>query len=585
MKKLLLLLILSFFSAQGFSGECPDGSEPVRSVSADGTYFVYNCGVSTTSSSSATNSKAGTVPLTSAVQKSTSSGNWFPTDGDIMYSPHYAKQSQELKKKSYTQTHFAFADFDNDGVEDFFIVTNPKQPGVDWDKAGPNCRTDFGACYSQQGSISLFKVEKTKHSDSFRYTATDVSGLLVDDNPIEMKGTGTNKLHLADFNGDGKVDIFAAETTTINMDFSSKNDMYFLSNEEGFGWTESTATHVIGEWCCVTDWTKGHGVKEGEGLINFSHGGTIGDIDGDGDIDIVVTSIAWHGWGKSRSKRTENGFIYCYINQGDGHMKVRQCGDQWGMTSELGDIDNDGDLDLIWGSRTMSWAKAWNAWDGLPGCTSKSHCNSTFSGVLLNDGTGNFYERGFEFDDVIASTGWAYQSTPNVAVVDLDNDDDLDVIRMQVGNLYAGAGMTIEENIGNGQFKQVFYSEFCPTPETKEEWPTQEGTSWNCWASDFKFGDFNKDGLVDIYLDGNGVTFNVKEDSIKEGTIYMSTGKFTYDIVSPEDKDYPLLEIKINKQPKIVAKVLTTEEKSEEQQSVEDEIAAFEAELAAELGQ
>ena len=65
----------------------------------------------------------------------------------------------------------------------------------------------------------------------------------------------------------------------------------------------------------------------------------------------------------------------------------------------------------------------------------------------------------------------------------------------------------------------------------------------------------------------------------------MSTGKFTYDIVSPEDKDYPLLEIKINKQPKIVAKVLTTEEKSEEQQSVEDEIAAFEAELAAELGQ
>jgi len=44
MKKLLLLLILSFFSAQGFAGSCPDGSDPVRSISADGTYFVYNCG-------------------------------------------------------------------------------------------------------------------------------------------------------------------------------------------------------------------------------------------------------------------------------------------------------------------------------------------------------------------------------------------------------------------------------------------------------------------------------------------------------------------------------------------------------------
>ena len=44
MKKLFLLLILSFFSAQGFAGSCPDGSDPVKSISADGTYFVYNCG-------------------------------------------------------------------------------------------------------------------------------------------------------------------------------------------------------------------------------------------------------------------------------------------------------------------------------------------------------------------------------------------------------------------------------------------------------------------------------------------------------------------------------------------------------------
>jgi len=44
MKKLFLPLILSFFSAQGYAGSCPDGSEPVKSVSDDGTYFVFNCG-------------------------------------------------------------------------------------------------------------------------------------------------------------------------------------------------------------------------------------------------------------------------------------------------------------------------------------------------------------------------------------------------------------------------------------------------------------------------------------------------------------------------------------------------------------
>jgi len=43
MKKLLLLLILSFLSAQGLAGECPDGSEPVKSISADGSYYEFKC--------------------------------------------------------------------------------------------------------------------------------------------------------------------------------------------------------------------------------------------------------------------------------------------------------------------------------------------------------------------------------------------------------------------------------------------------------------------------------------------------------------------------------------------------------------
>ena len=57
-KKLLLVLFLSFISAQSFAGSCPDGSDPVRSVSADGTYFVYNCGGSSNDASSSTNSSS-----------------------------------------------------------------------------------------------------------------------------------------------------------------------------------------------------------------------------------------------------------------------------------------------------------------------------------------------------------------------------------------------------------------------------------------------------------------------------------------------------------------------------------------------
>jgi hypothetical protein len=43
MKKLFLLLILSFFSAQSFAGSCPDGSEPKKTISQDGTYYEFKC--------------------------------------------------------------------------------------------------------------------------------------------------------------------------------------------------------------------------------------------------------------------------------------------------------------------------------------------------------------------------------------------------------------------------------------------------------------------------------------------------------------------------------------------------------------
>ena len=58
MKKLLILLIFSFFSLQSFAGSCPDGSDPIRSISADGTYFVFNCAGSTNDASSSTNSSS-----------------------------------------------------------------------------------------------------------------------------------------------------------------------------------------------------------------------------------------------------------------------------------------------------------------------------------------------------------------------------------------------------------------------------------------------------------------------------------------------------------------------------------------------
>ena len=67
MKKQLLLLLLSFFSVQGLAASCPDGSEPVRSISADGTYFVYNCGSDSNDSNESNHSKSSEIDRKSVV--------------------------------------------------------------------------------------------------------------------------------------------------------------------------------------------------------------------------------------------------------------------------------------------------------------------------------------------------------------------------------------------------------------------------------------------------------------------------------------------------------------------------------------
>ena len=43
MKKLILIVILSFLSTQSFAGSCPQGSEVTRTISPDGSYFLSSC--------------------------------------------------------------------------------------------------------------------------------------------------------------------------------------------------------------------------------------------------------------------------------------------------------------------------------------------------------------------------------------------------------------------------------------------------------------------------------------------------------------------------------------------------------------
>ena len=48
MKKLFLSIVLSLLSLNSYSANCSDGSEPIKTISADGTYFEYKCSTNKT---------------------------------------------------------------------------------------------------------------------------------------------------------------------------------------------------------------------------------------------------------------------------------------------------------------------------------------------------------------------------------------------------------------------------------------------------------------------------------------------------------------------------------------------------------
>jgi len=86
-----------------------------------------------------------------------------------------------------------------------------------------------------------------------------------------------------------------------------------------------------------------------------------------------------------------------------------------------------------------------------------------------------------------------------------------------------------------------------------------------------KFRDLDKDGDIDLYLSSS-------QSQKTNGMVLLNVGDFDFKLVLPDDaKKYVEKNFK--------ASILLSEEQKAEEQAIEDEIAAFEAELAAELGE
>ena len=361
-------------------------------------------------------------------------------NGSLLYPPKSPKPTQDR----YWWTHRPMvADFNNDGHMDILIagVQRPDadaQNGVISEDTGDICGSK-GYCDSPLTRPSLY-ISNGRGNYKLR------DDLVVDNRALEGHSLAGQNV-IGDFNADGRLDLYIADSGVGNH--NGFRDSYFLSQADGT-LLESSETHLSAPNFKV-----------------FDHGAATGDIDADGDLDIVITDLA------------QGGKIHCLVNDGTGYMRKRQCGNIFAFGIELADIDSDGDLDLIHSSHEFfDWNGNWR------------------TGVALNNGRGSFsYRR------IALPMNKKWGTVPEVSSWDLDNDGDYDIVLSRAGKLYVGTAVEVLENLGGGKFASKLY-ELSVAPASFK--PVGEGNEWNTFIEALKFADVDRDGDPDIMLVNNG---------------------------------------------------------------------------------
>lgn len=189
----------------------------------------------------------------------------------------------------------------------------------------------------------------------------------------------SNKVELADLDGDGDVDIIFANGGDYSTAGARENNRVFLN--DGSGKFDEATEQVLGTTGDLARVIKVRDVSS-DGIVDIVVGGghqtqarlylgrgagrydevttthlpqgatsmgdlEIGDIDGDGDLDLVAAD-----WGPGDAMRNDGGGVIVWLNRGDGRFedastqvpadKIKM---SWDL--ELIDVDNDYDLDLL----------------------------------------------------------------------------------------------------------------------------------------------------------------------------------------------------------------------------------------------
>lgn len=256
---------------------------------------------------------------------------------------------------------------------------------------------------------------------------------------------------LGDLDGDGDLDAYLAngenegivpDTVWLNdgsgtfydgvqQPFEAETHFVTLGDLDGDGDLDALID-ITGAGVVAFNDGKGNFIYRRRGLEVMDSGvytffPALGDLDGDGDLDVVLGGCCGATIGSSRQKDVLNSFNMIWLNDGGGQFD--DTGQRLGIfgtgSVALGDLDGDGDLD-IFDANLSSIVEG----TGEP---EKNQPNM----VWLNDGSGGFTDSGQRL---------GREESHAVALGDLDGDGDLDAF---VGNWGAD---TLWLNDGSGRF-------------------------------------------------------------------------------------------------------------------------------------
>ena len=191
----------------------------------------------------------------------------------------------------------------------------------------------------------------------------------------------------ADFNGDGRTDIFVANDTLVNQLWINLGNMRFA--EECMLWS------------CAMD---------SEGYEKAGMGVAAADIDDDSDTDLLVVNLEM----QSDSFFRNEGTYFYDMTQQLGLAPVSMRHTRFGVT--LADFDNDGRLDIYHANGKVTVAKA-TEYDGY------AEPNTLLRGVIS--------EGVLRFEEVEPSGGISptlTHTSRGLAVGDVDDDGGLDLV-------------------------------------------------------------------------------------------------------------------------------------------------------------